>query len=74
MGSACRATVTRAHKEHGVLLVVGNKAIDVAEQEVHTRCGSPVAHQTVLDVGTAKVAGLARLLIDKILAHQGIRA
>ena len=74
LGSACRATVTRAHKEHGVLLVIGNKTVYMTKQKVHARSGAPVTHQAVLDVGTAKVADLARLLIDKILAHQGIGA
>ena len=66
--------MTGAHKEDGVLLMVGNKAVYMAKQKVHARSGAPVAHQAMLDVGAAKVAHLARLLIDEILAHQRIRA
>ena len=69
-----RAAVTGAHKEHSVLLVIGNQTVYMAKQKVHARSGAPVAHQTMLDVGAAKVAHLACLLIDKILAHQRIRA
>ena len=68
------ATVTGAHQEHGVLLVVGDEAVDVTEQEVHARRGAPVANETVLDVGTAEVAGLAGLLIGPVGAHEGVGA
>ena len=74
LGGARRATVTRAHQKHGVLLMIGNKTVYVAKQEVHARGGAPVAHQAMLDVGTAKIAHLARFLIDEILAHQRIGA
>ena len=32
--STCRSTVTRTHKEDGVLVMVTDEAVDVAEQEV----------------------------------------
>lgn len=66
--------MTRAHQEDGVLVVVGNKAVDVAEQEVDAGRGAPVADQTVLNVRTTKVARLAGLLVDKVAAHQRVGA
>ena len=71
---AGRSAVTRAHEEDGILLVVGDEAVDVAEQEVDARRGAPVADEAVLDVGTTEVAGLAGLLVNPILAHQRVRA
>ena len=69
---AGRATVTRAHEEHGVLLVIGDEAVHVAEQEVDARRGAPVANETVLDVLAAEVAGLAGLLVNPVLLHEGV--
>ena len=65
LGGAGGAAVTRAHQEDGVLLVVGDEAVDVAEEEVHARGGAPVADEAVLDVGAAEVAGLAGLLVNE---------
>ena len=66
-------TVTRTHKEDGVLTVIGDKTVHVAEQEVDSGSGSPVAHQAVLDVDTPKVTLLPRFRIGPIGAHQRIR-
>ena len=60
---AGRAAVAGAHQEDGVLLVVGDEAVDVAEEEVDARRGAPVAHEAVLDVLTAEA-----------LAHEGVGA
>ena len=73
LGGAGGASVARAHQEDGILVVIGNKAVNVAEQEVDTRSGAPVAHQAVLNVRTAKVARLAGLLVDKVGTHQRVR-
>ena len=74
LGGAGGATVTRAHQEDGVLLVVGDEAVHVAEEEVHARGGAPVADEAVLDVGAAEVAGLAGLLVDEVLLHERVGA
>ena len=74
LGGAGGATVTRAHQENGVLVVIGNKAVDVAEQEVDARRGAPVTDQTVLNVRTTKIAQLTGFLVDKVSAHQRVRA
>ena len=74
LGGAGRATVTRAHQEDSILVVIGNKAVDVAEQEVDAGRGAPVANQTVLNVRTTKVSHLAGLLVDKVSAHQRVGA
>ena len=70
---AGRSAVARTHEEHRVLAVVGDEAVGVREQEVHARGGAPVAHEAVLDVGAAEVAGLAGLLVRPVLAHEGVR-
>ena len=54
--------------------MVGNETVDVAEQEVDAGRGAPVSHQAVLNVRTAKVARLAGLLVDKVGAHERVRA
>ena len=72
LSGAGRSTVTRAHEEDGVLLVVGDEAVHVTEQEVHARRGAPVANETVLDVGTTEVTGLAGLLVNPVLAHKRV--
>ena len=46
----CRSTMTRAHKEDGVLVMVADETVDVAEQEVQTWGGSPVTNQAMLNV------------------------
>ena len=66
--------MTRAHQENGVLVVVGNKAVDVAEQEVDAGRGAPVTDQAVLNVRATKVAHLTGFLIDKVGAHQRVGA
>ena len=48
--STCRSTVTRAHEKDGVLIMVADKAINMAKQEVQTWGGSPVANQAVLHI------------------------
>ena len=50
LGGTGRATVARAHDDHGVLLVISDETVDVADEEVQARGGAPVADQTVLDV------------------------
>jgi len=45
-----RAAVARAHDDHGVLLVISDEAVDVADEEVQARGGAPVAHETMLDI------------------------
>ena len=42
--------MTRAHEEDGVLVMVADEAVYVAEQEVQTWGGSPVANQAMLNV------------------------
>ena len=74
LGGAGGTTVARAHQEDGVLVVVGNKAVDVAEQEVDAGRGAPVTDQAMLDVRTTKIARLAGLLVDKVGAHQRVGA
>ena len=74
LGGAGGATVTRAHQENGVLVVIGNKAVDVAEQEVDAGRGAPVTNQAMLDVRTTEVARLASLIVDKVSAHQRVGA
>ena len=74
LGGTGRATVTRAHQENSVLVVIGNEAVDVAEQEVDARRGAPVTDQAVLNVRTTKVARLTGFLVDKVGAHQRVRA
>ena len=74
LGGAGGATVARAHQENGVLVVVGNKAVDVAEQEVDAGRGAPVTDQAVLNVRATKVAHLTGFLVDKVAAHQRVRA
>ena len=71
---AGRATVARAHQKDGVLVVVGDQAVNVTKEEVNARRGAPVTNQTVLNVRTAKVTRLAGLLVHKIGAHQRIGA
>ena len=46
----CRSTVTRTHEEDGVLVMVADEAVDVAEQEVQAWGGSPVTNQAMLNV------------------------
>ena len=74
LGGAGRATVTRAHQENGVLVVVGDETVDVSEQEVDARRGTPVTDQAVLNVRATKVAHLTGFLVDKVSAHQRVRA
>ena len=74
LGGAGGPAVARAHEEHRVLAVVGDEAVHVAEQEVHARRGAPVAHEAVLDVGAAEVAGLAGPLVRPVLAHERVGA
>ena len=50
LSGTSRAAVARAHDDHGVLAVVSNETVDVADEEVQARGGAPVADQTVLDV------------------------
>ena len=66
---AGRPSVARAHEEHRVLIVVGDKAVHVGKQEVDARRGAPVAHQAVLDV----VAGEATATVE-VLAHERVGA
>ena len=66
--------MARAHQENGVLVVIGNKAVDVAEQEVDAGRGAPVTDQAVLNVRATKVAHLTGFLVDKVGAHERIRA
>ena len=42
--------MARAHDDHGVLAVVSNETVDVADEEVQARGSAPVAHQTVLHI------------------------
>ena len=74
LSGAGRATVTRAHQENGVLVVIGDEAVDMTEQEVDAGRGAPVTDQTVLNVRTTKVAHLTGFLINKVGAHQRVRA
>ena len=74
LGGAGRATVARAHQENGVLVVIGDEAVDVAEQEVDAGRGAPVTDQAVLNVRATKVARLTGFLVDKVGAHQRVRA
>ena len=74
LGGASRSAVAGAHEEDGVLLVVGDEAVDVAKEEVHAGGGAPVADEAVLDVGAAEVALLAGLLVDEVLLHQRVGA
>ena len=74
LSGASGTTVTRAHQEDGILVVVGDETVDVSEQEVDARRGAPVANQAVLDVRTTKIALLTGLLIDKVAAHQRVGA
>ena len=69
LSSTGGATVTRAHQEDSILVVVGNETIDVTKQEVDAGRGAPVANQAVLNVRTTEVARLAGLLVDKVGAH-----
>ena len=62
------------HEEDGVLAVVGDQAVHVAEQEVDARGGAPMAHQAMLDVDAAEIALLPRLGIGPIGAHERIGA
>ena len=74
LGGAGGATVTRSHQENGVLVVIGDEAVDVAEQEVDAGRGAPVTDQAVLNVRTTKVAHLTGFLVDKVAAHQRVGA
>ena len=66
--------MTRAHQENGVLVVIGDEAVDMTEQEVDAGRGAPVTDQAVLNVRTTKVAHLTGFLINKVGAHQRVRA
>ena len=46
----------------------------MTEQEVDAGRGAPVTDQTVLNVRTTKVAHLTGFLINKVGAHQRVRA
>ena len=74
LDSTGRATVARAHQKDGVLVVIGNEAVDVAEQEVNAGRGAPVTDQAVLNVRTTKVAHLTGFLVNKVGAHQRVGA
>ena len=74
LGGAGGATVARAHQKDGILVVVGNKAVDMAEQEVNAGRGAPVTDQAVLNVRTTKVAHLTGFLVNKVGAHQRVGA
>ena len=74
LGGTRGTTVTGAHQEDGVLVVIGDEAIDVAEQEVNAGRGAPVANQAVLNVGAAKVTRLTGLLVHKVGTHQRVGA
>ena len=74
LGGAGGATVARAHQENGVLVVIGDEAVDVAEQEVDAGRGAPVTDQAVLNVRTTKVAHLTSFLVNKVGAHQRVGA
>ena len=74
LGGAGGTAVTRAHQEDGVLVVVGDEAVDVTEQEVDAGRGTPVTDQAVLNVRTTKVTRLAGLLVDKVSTHQRVGA
>ena len=74
LGGTRGTTVTRAHQEDGVLVVIGDEAVDMTEQEVDAGRGTPVANQAVLNVGAAKVTRLAGLLVDKVGAHERVGA
>ena len=74
LGSTGGTAVARTHQEDGVLVVVGDEAVDVAEQEVDAGRGSPVTDQAVLNVRTTKVTRLAGLLVDKVSTHQRVGA
>ena len=50
LSSASRSAVTGAHKKDSVLIVIVDKAVDMAKQEIQAGCGSPVPHQPVLNV------------------------
>ena len=54
--------------------MIGDEAVDVTEQEVDAGRGAPVANQAVLNIGAAKVTRLAGLLVDKVGAHERVRA
>ena len=74
LGSTGGTAVARTHQEDGVLVVVGDEAVDVAEQEVDAGRGTPVSNQAVLNVRTTKVTRLAGLLVDKVSTHQRVGA
>ena len=69
LSSTGGATVTRAHQEDSILVVVGDQSIDVTEQEVDAGRGAPVANQAVLNVRTTEVAHLTGFLVDKVGAY-----
>ena len=50
LGGSRRAAVAGSHDDDRVLLVVGDKTIDVADEEVQAGGGSPVSNKAVLDV------------------------
>ncbi|EFH27144.1 hypothetical protein GVAMD_0243 [Gardnerella vaginalis AMD] len=50
LSSTSWAAVAWTHDNHGVLLVISDKTINVADKEVKTWSGAPVAHQTMLNV------------------------
>ena len=66
--------MTRAHQEDSVLVVIGDEAVDVTEQEVDAGRGAPVADQAVLNIRTTEVARLTGLLVDKVGTHQRVGA
>ena len=74
LGGASGTTVTRAHQEDRVLVVIGDEAVDMTEQEVDAGRGAPVTDQAVLNVRATKVAHLTGFLIDKVGAHERVRA
>ena len=74
LSSTGGATVTRAHQEDSILVVIGDEAVDMTEQEVDAGRGAPVTDQAVLNVRATKVAHLTGFLVDKVGAHQRVGA
>ena len=54
LGCAGRSAMAGSHKKNGVLIVIADKAIDVAKQEIQARCRSPVSYQSMLNVLSVK--------------------
>ena len=54
LSRAGRSAMTGSHKKNGVLIMIVDKAVNVAKQEIQARCRSPVSHQSMLDIFPVK--------------------